>query len=102
MLHETYEVSTAALEDYVTAYAGSRFGESARFVRNYPTDLALLKSLLPPIETPVKVIAGDHDPMVGHRPPGLKLRDHLSGLAGGPAGAGAMAARDRGALQARR
>ena len=47
--HETYEVSTAALDDYVTAYAGSRFGESARFVRNYPTDLPVLKDLLPQI-----------------------------------------------------
>jgi pimeloyl-ACP methyl ester carboxylesterase len=63
-LHEAYEVSAAALEDYVTAYAGSRFGESARYVRNYPTDLALLQGLLPRIETPVMVIAGDHDPMV--------------------------------------
>ena len=63
-MHETYEVSEAALEDYVTAYAGSRFGESARFVRNYPTDLALLEGLLPGIETPVKILAGDHDPMV--------------------------------------
>ena len=45
-------------------YAGSRFGESARFVRNYPIDLALLEGLLPRIETPVKIIAGDHDPMV--------------------------------------
>jgi pimeloyl-ACP methyl ester carboxylesterase len=64
LLHEVYEVSTAALEDYVTAYAGNRFGESARYVRNYPTDLALLQGLLPRIETPVKIIAGDHDPMV--------------------------------------
>jgi pimeloyl-ACP methyl ester carboxylesterase len=62
--HESYEVSEAAMEDYVTAYAGSRFGESARFVRNYPIDLALLKDLLPRIETPVKVIAGARDPMV--------------------------------------
>ena len=63
-MHESYEVSATALDDYVTAYAGSRFGESARFVRNYPTDLALLAGLLPQIATPVKVIAGDHDPMV--------------------------------------
>jgi pimeloyl-ACP methyl ester carboxylesterase len=35
-MHESYEVSAAALEDYVTGYAGSRFGESALFVRNYP------------------------------------------------------------------
>jgi pimeloyl-ACP methyl ester carboxylesterase len=63
-MHETYEVSAAALQDYVTAYAGRRFGESARYVRNYPTDLALLDGLLPQIETPVKIIASDHDPMV--------------------------------------
>ena len=63
-MHETYEVSAAALDDYTTGYAGSRFGESSRFVRNYPTDLALLESLLPEIETPVKIIASDHDPLV--------------------------------------
>jgi pimeloyl-ACP methyl ester carboxylesterase len=63
-MHETYEVSTAALEDYMTSYAGSRFGESARFVRNYPTDLALLEGLLPQIRTPVKIINSDHDPLV--------------------------------------
>ena len=63
-LHETYEVSAAALEDYVTAYAGSRFGESARFVRNYPTDLPLLQDLLPQIQTPVNVLVGARDPMV--------------------------------------
>jgi pimeloyl-ACP methyl ester carboxylesterase len=63
-MHETYEVSAAALEDYMTSYAGSRFGESARFVRNYPTDLALLEGVLPQIQTPVKIINSDHDPMV--------------------------------------
>jgi pimeloyl-ACP methyl ester carboxylesterase len=63
-MHETYEVSAAALEDYMTSYAGSRFGESARFVRNYPTDLALLEGLLRQIQTPVKIINSDHDPMV--------------------------------------
>ena len=63
-MHETYKVSAAAMEDYMTGYAGSRFGESSRFVRNYPTDLALLEALLPKIETPVKIIASDHDPLV--------------------------------------
>ena len=48
----------------MASYAGSRFGESARFVRNYPTDLALLEHILPRIETPVKIIAGAHDPLV--------------------------------------
>jgi pimeloyl-ACP methyl ester carboxylesterase len=63
-LHEGYEVSAAALEDYVSAYAGSRFGESARFVRNYPTDLPLLADLLPQIQTPILILASDHDPIV--------------------------------------
>ena len=63
-MHESYEVSQTALEDYMTSYAGRRFGESARFVRNYPTDLALLQALLPQIQTPVKIINSDHDPMV--------------------------------------
>jgi pimeloyl-ACP methyl ester carboxylesterase len=63
-MHETYEVSTAALGDYAASYAGSRFGESARFVRNYSTDLALLEDLLPQIQTPVKIINSDHDPLV--------------------------------------
>jgi pimeloyl-ACP methyl ester carboxylesterase len=62
--HETYEVSAAALEDYVTAYAGSRFGESARFVRSYPTDLPLLANRLAQIQLPVLVLAGARDPMV--------------------------------------
>jgi pimeloyl-ACP methyl ester carboxylesterase len=48
----------------MTGYAGSRFGESARFVRNYSTDLALLQGLLPRIQTPVKILNSDHDPMV--------------------------------------
>ena len=63
-LHETYEVSPAALEDYVSAYAGSRFGESARFVRNYPTDLPVLADRLSQIQVPVLVLAGARDPMV--------------------------------------
>jgi pimeloyl-ACP methyl ester carboxylesterase len=62
--HESYELSTLALEDYVTAYAGTRFGESAQFVRNYPTDLPVLADLLPRIQTPVYVLAGARDPMV--------------------------------------
>ena len=64
LLHEGYEVSSAALEDYVSAYAGSRFGESSRFVRNYPTDLPVLADLLRQIQTPILILASDHDPLV--------------------------------------
>jgi pimeloyl-ACP methyl ester carboxylesterase len=63
-LHEGFEASGAAVEDYAASYAGSRFGESARFVRNYPNDLPVLLELLPSMSTPVLVLAGDHDPMV--------------------------------------
>jgi pimeloyl-ACP methyl ester carboxylesterase len=63
-LHENFEISDSAREDYTTAYTGTRFGESAQFVRNYPTDLAVLKDLLADIKTPVKILASDHDPMV--------------------------------------
>jgi pimeloyl-ACP methyl ester carboxylesterase len=43
-------------------HAGAR--ESARFVRNYPADLEVLGGLLAGIQTPVKIINSDHDPMV--------------------------------------
>jgi pimeloyl-ACP methyl ester carboxylesterase len=63
-MHESFEVSAAALADYMSAYAGSRFGESARFVRNYPTDLPLLADRLGDIQTPILILASDHDPLV--------------------------------------
>ena len=43
-----------------TPAAGS--GESARFVRNYLTDLPVLRDLLPQIKTPVYVLASARDP----------------------------------------
>jgi pimeloyl-ACP methyl ester carboxylesterase len=38
--------------------------ESMRFIRAYPTDLALLRDLLPQVETPVQIIAGGNDSAV--------------------------------------
>ena len=35
-----------------------------RYVRAYPTDLRLLRDLLPKIQTPVQIIAGAQDPVV--------------------------------------
>jgi pimeloyl-ACP methyl ester carboxylesterase len=61
---EHYELSEAAREDYLSAYAGERFAESMRFVRAYPTDLPALAALLPKIKTPVQIIAGRRDPVV--------------------------------------
>jgi len=38
--------------------------ESMRFIRAYPRDLALLRDLLPQVETPVQIIAGGNDSAV--------------------------------------
>jgi pimeloyl-ACP methyl ester carboxylesterase len=35
-----------------------------RYVRTYPTELPILRDLLPQIETPVQIIAGARDPAV--------------------------------------
>ncbi len=61
---ERYVLSDAARQDYLAAYVGDRFVESMRYVRTYPTELPVLADLLPRIETPTQVIAGDHDPAV--------------------------------------
>ena len=61
---EKYKPSDIAREDYLSAYKGERFAESMRYVRSYPTDLAILKDLLPDIQTPVLIIAGQRDNVV--------------------------------------
>lgn len=61
---ERYQPTAAAREDYLTSYEGSRFAESIRYVQTYPSQLALLRDLLPTIRTPVQIIAGRHDPVV--------------------------------------
>ena len=48
-------------QDYVTSYEGGRFAESARYVREYPTELPVLADLLPAIDTPVQVMSAEHD-----------------------------------------
>jgi len=63
-LLESYKPSETAREDYLDSYAGPRFAESARYVRSYPTDLATLRDLLPEIRTPIRIIAGERDPLV--------------------------------------
>ena len=63
-------------EDYVTSYEHGRFAESARYVRTYPAELAVLADLLPDIDTPVLVINAERDELV---PPtnGTYLSDRL-------------------------
>ncbi|MEY9894453.1 pimeloyl-ACP methyl ester carboxylesterase [Catenulispora sp. MAP5-51] len=63
-------------EDYVTAYDGGRFAESARYVRAYPEELLVLGDLLASIKTPVQVMNAERDELV---PPsnGIYLDDRL-------------------------
>ena len=61
---ERYGLPPAVREDYLSAYEGDRFVESMRFIRAYPRDLALLRDLLPQVETPVQIIAGGNDSAV--------------------------------------
>src|SRR6476661_329822 len=61
---ERHELSETAREDYLASYAGERFGESAAYVRNYPSDLPVLAGRLGEIRTPVQIIAGRHDKLV--------------------------------------
>jgi pimeloyl-ACP methyl ester carboxylesterase len=51
-------------EDYVSAYDLGRFAESARFVRHYPQQNAVLRDLLPTITTPTQIVAGRDDDLV--------------------------------------
>jgi pimeloyl-ACP methyl ester carboxylesterase len=61
---ERYHLTDAAREDYLSSYAGERFAESMRYVREYPEQLPILRDLLPTIETPVLLISGASDPVV--------------------------------------
>jgi pimeloyl-ACP methyl ester carboxylesterase len=51
-------------EDYLSSYDGDRFVGSMRYVRSHPTELPVLRDLLPQIQTPVQIIAGARDPVV--------------------------------------
>ena len=61
---ERYELPEHVREDYLSSYQGDRFVESMRYVRTYPTELPVLRDLLPEIQTPVQIIAGARDPAV--------------------------------------
>ena len=66
MIHEIerYVISDAAREDYLASFEGDRFAESMRYVQSYPTELEVLRDVLPRIQTPVQIIAGRRDAVV--------------------------------------
>lgn len=59
-----YRITDAAREDYLASYEGDRFAESIRYVQSYPTELEVLRDVLPEIQTPVQIIAGRRDAVV--------------------------------------
>ena len=61
---ERYPLPEFVREDYMSAYEGERFAESAKYVRAYPTELPVLANLLPTIETPVQIICAMWDAKV--------------------------------------
>jgi pimeloyl-ACP methyl ester carboxylesterase len=61
---ERYALPDFVREDYLSSYEGDRFVESMSYVRTYPTELPVLRDLLPEIHTPVQIIAGARDPAV--------------------------------------
>ncbi len=61
---ERYTPTDQARDDYLTAYEGERFAESMSYVRAYPAELPILADLLPGLQTPVQIIAGERDSVV--------------------------------------
>ena len=61
---EQYELPDYVRDDYLTSYEGDRFVGSMRYVRTCPTELPVLRDLLPQIQTPVQIVAGGRDPAV--------------------------------------
>ena len=59
---KNYDVPQLAKDDFVASYAGERLWDSMAFVRQYPTDLPILKPLLAATKTPVQIIVGKDDP----------------------------------------
>jgi len=50
--------------DYIASYQGDKFAESIAYVQAYPEQLPILGSLLPRIQTPVRIVQGGDDPVV--------------------------------------
>ena len=62
--HERYVISKAARDDYLASYEGDRYAESIRYVQSYPTELPVLRDVLPHMQTPVQIISGSRDRVV--------------------------------------
>ena len=59
-----YTPSPEIRADYIASYHGDKFAESIAYVQAYPEQLPILGSLLPQIQTPVRIAQGSDDPVV--------------------------------------
>jgi pimeloyl-ACP methyl ester carboxylesterase len=59
-----YPLPEAVRDDYLASYQGDRFAGSVRYLRSYPAELPVLAGLLPQIDAPVQIIAGEGDTAV--------------------------------------
>jgi pimeloyl-ACP methyl ester carboxylesterase len=51
-------------DDYIASYDGDKFADSIPYVQAYPEQLPLLGTLLPKIQTPVRIVQGSEDQVV--------------------------------------
>jgi pimeloyl-ACP methyl ester carboxylesterase len=58
---QRYKLPDHVREDFLSSDEGDRFSESLRILQAYRTDLPVLATLLPKIQTPVQIINGAHD-----------------------------------------
>jgi pimeloyl-ACP methyl ester carboxylesterase len=59
-----YKLPDYVLDDYIQSYAGDKFWDAMAFIRDYPTALPRLHTLLPTITVPCQLTVGRHDPFV--------------------------------------
>jgi hypothetical protein len=72
---ERYVLSDTAREGYLASYEGNRFAESIRYVQSYPTELEILRDVLPHIQTPVQIISGRRDASSRPSTPSISTND---------------------------
>jgi pimeloyl-ACP methyl ester carboxylesterase len=59
-----YTPSAEIRDDYIASYDGDKFADTIAYVQAYPEQLPVLGTLLPEIQTPVRIVQGSEDQVV--------------------------------------
>ncbi|MEE6164622.1 MULTISPECIES: alpha/beta fold hydrolase [unclassified Mycolicibacterium] len=59
-----YTAPAHVRDDYIASYDRDKFAESIAYVQSYPEQLPVLGTLLPSIQTPVRIVQGSDDQVV--------------------------------------